>query len=481
MAKKRSAAQTRQVSAGQLPPLNIEAEQAVLGSILRDADALQKVTPFLQATHFYREAHAIVYRAMVTLDGRGEPCDNVTVCNQLQSRNELEGIGGPAYIALLINSPPTSANVEHYGQIVLDLAMRRRVLDEVGKLATSAYSLDGEFSLVTHIERLGAIHKERRKDAPFSETLAQLLDREFPPLRWRVDGLIADGALTVFAGKPKIGKGFLSLQLAQAVAHGTTFLGRDCARGSVLYLALEDGARRIQRRLKMQLAEHSDLVEFIYDCPPLDSKEGFLALMDEVERHQPDLLIIDTFSGSKSGKFDENVAKDMAPLINRLRKLAQDRDLAVWAIFHHGKITSGDAILDLRGSSAIGAAADSIGGIYKDPNGEFYILSLEGRDVPETSLRITWDRPNTFCWFCQGDHRRLTLTDAEQETLETLKAMGEADTSSLAKAMGKGYSTIKKALERLEKKDRVAHRITKTSTKSKKVMYRATELEELEF
>ncbi len=120
----------RQVSSsqsGKLPPQNLEAEQSVLGSLLIDKDAIVKVAESLLSSHFYRDAHAEIYNAVLSLYEKREPSDIVTVTDELKLRGTYEMAGGAGYLTTLVNYVPTSAHIEHYARIVKDKATRRQM------------------------------------------------------------------------------------------------------------------------------------------------------------------------------------------------------------------------------------------------------------------------------------------------------------------------------------------------------------------
>ena len=104
--------------ADRLPPQNIEAEQSVLGSLLIDPDAIITVATFLRPEDFYRETHQMIYAAILALHERRISADFVTVVDELERRNQLDIVGGAAYLTSLINAVPTSVHVEHYAHIV---------------------------------------------------------------------------------------------------------------------------------------------------------------------------------------------------------------------------------------------------------------------------------------------------------------------------------------------------------------------------
>src|SRR5690242_12967697 len=101
-----------------LPPQSLEAEESVLGGVLLDNTALDRVLEFVRADDFYREAHRRIFRAMVSLSERNEPADLVTLAETLRQRGELQDVGGATYLAELAERVPTAANVTHYARIV---------------------------------------------------------------------------------------------------------------------------------------------------------------------------------------------------------------------------------------------------------------------------------------------------------------------------------------------------------------------------
>ncbi|MCX7670131.1 MAG: replicative DNA helicase, partial [Anaerolineae bacterium] len=120
-------------------PANPEAEEAVLGSLLIDPDAIIKVASFLEPDDFYREKNGWIYRAILDLHERREPADFVTLVDELERRNQLQQVGGAAYITSLINSVPTAVHVEHYAHIVERTATLRRLIAAAGQIAALAY------------------------------------------------------------------------------------------------------------------------------------------------------------------------------------------------------------------------------------------------------------------------------------------------------------------------------------------------------
>ena len=115
-------------SSHKLPPQHIEAEQSVLGGILIENEAINRVMEFLDAGDFYRDAHRKIFDALINLSERDEPADLITLTNELRKIDQLDSIGGASYLASLIDSVPTAANIEYYARIVKEKAVLRKLI-----------------------------------------------------------------------------------------------------------------------------------------------------------------------------------------------------------------------------------------------------------------------------------------------------------------------------------------------------------------
>jgi len=140
-----------------LPPQNIEAEEAVLGSLLIDADAIIRVATILRSEDFYREKHGWIYEAILDLHERREPVDLLTVCDELERREQLDEVGGTVFVTSLVNAVPTSIHAEHYARIIERAATRRRLIDAAAQIAALGYQeADDVGEVVDRAERPGA-------------------------------------------------------------------------------------------------------------------------------------------------------------------------------------------------------------------------------------------------------------------------------------------------------------------------------------
>jgi len=295
-----------------------------------------------------------------------------------------------------------------------------------------------------------------------------LLGATFPPIKWVVDGLVVSDGLTFCGGKKKVGKSLFCLHMAWTVAAGGVFLGRKCEKGGVVYLCLEDGPRRLQGRLQKQAAPSGLPITYITRMRPLDAG-GLDDLRDLIIDKQPSLLVVDTLAAAKTGKVDENAAGVMGDLANALRILAQDYHVGILIVAHHGKISTGDAGFDLRGSSATPGASDVNLGIYRNEDG--CLLRGEGRDIDSFDLRVALDVP-TLTWGLVGDARKIAKTEAEDDILAILHKLGEGDAGAVARETGKTRPWTARLLKRLEREGKVTSRAENTG-KGAKLLYTA--------
>src|SRR5262245_27825916 len=160
-----------------LPPQSLEAEQSVLGAILIDRDAIIEVAEFLRAEDFYRQANARVYAAVLDLFERREPIDIVTVAETLERREELEAVGGRAYLSSLSNETPTAVHAVQYARIVERKAVLRNLIGAAGRIAGIGYEDPAEIGdAIDRAEAELFAVSQKRVDVGFSELKALLHD-----------------------------------------------------------------------------------------------------------------------------------------------------------------------------------------------------------------------------------------------------------------------------------------------------------------
>src|SRR5574337_234868 len=128
-----------EVSLQKLPPQNIEAEQMVLGAILIENDAINKVVELLSPDDFYKDAHRRIFTAMIDMFESGEAIDLVTLPDALRGKTGLEAVGGASYLAFLVSLVPTAANIKNHARIVKDKAIRRKLIHSATDIISQSY------------------------------------------------------------------------------------------------------------------------------------------------------------------------------------------------------------------------------------------------------------------------------------------------------------------------------------------------------
>ncbi|MDP2729041.1 MAG: AAA family ATPase [Dehalococcoidales bacterium] len=313
--------------------------------------------------------------------------------------------------------------------------------------------------------------KSKRFDLQdFAISHDDLLAKELEPLDYLVDGILTTPGTAVLAGRKKIGKSWLSLQLSQSVASGSPFLGKATRQGGVIHLALEDGERRLKQRLEMQNAAKKLPVTYITQAEPLNTTAGFEALQELIRVKHPALVVIDTFATAKNRFLVENEAGSNADLFNKLHSVAIAENTVIVLVAHHGKASYGDPGFDIRGSSAIPGATDTNLGLYKNSDGTFD-LKAEGRDIGEVDLRISFDAELTWRWQCQGDARDVRRAEAEDRILDALNLLGgEAEASVIANEIDVTRATVSTHLKRMREQGIVGYKVFNTG-KTSKIIY----------
>jgi len=351
-------------------PANLEAERAVLGSLLIDPDAILKIANFLRAEDFYRERHGWLYAAMMGLHERREPLDFVTVVDELERRGYLEEIGGPAYITDLVASTPSAMYVDHYARIVERTALLRRLISAAGQIAELAYDdsqevdtvIDKAESLIFGVSE-SLIHRDLM---PIRAIMAQVVDHiDFLArnqdtlmgvptgftLLDRLLGGLQKSDLIILAARPAMGKTSLALNVAQNAAK------RYNARVGVFSLEMSN-EQLVQRLLSMEtgidshrlrlgqvhdeewpiLLEAANLLAgtaiYIDDTPAATVNEIRTKCRRLYAEHGLDLVLIDYMQlmTGQSGGREANRQQEISYISRSLKGLARELNVPVIAL-----------------------------------------------------------------------------------------------------------------------------------------------------
>jgi hypothetical protein len=295
---------------------------------------------------------------------------------------------------------------------------------------------------------------------PPNFTLLELLSWELPPVRWTIPDMLPEG-LTLLAGKPKLGKSWLALSVALSIAAGSIALGtQPVKKGDVLYLALEDNARRLQSRARRLLESMTETpitpsnLEFALDWPRLG--EGGLAYLEEYFKTHPELrlVVIDTWArvAPPSGERRCSQYEGDYDALMPLKRLADTYHSSILAIHHLRKTASSDVLDEIIGSTGVTGAVDGTLILKRDRGQNEATMFVTGRDVErEQQLALSFDVA-TALWTLVGNAEELRCSQARQEILDLLREQGNDGMSAreIAEALKKNYHTTRSLLRKIE-------------------------------
>jgi archaellum biogenesis ATPase FlaH len=249
--------------------------------------------------------------------------------------------------------------------------------------------------------------------------------KEYPELRWAVKGIIPEGC-TFIAGPPKLGKSIFCLNIAVAVAEGGKALSYfDVEQGAVLYLALEDSERRIQKRLKKLVStELSGNLEVVTKWPRLNV--GGLDAIEKWARTRTDarLLIVDTFkmlrplrAGAQNNVNTYDIDYED---VSQLTEFTTEKRICLVIVTHTRKAFADDPLATVSGSFGLTGAADGVLVLSRARNNRSATLTVIGRDVEEQELALEFT-PDNFLWAVLGESKSIRQSDERKEILEILR------------------------------------------------------------
>jgi replicative DNA helicase len=421
--------------AERVPPQDIEAERAVLGSILLDPEVLGEILPFLRPEDFYRTGHQVIYDTISTLFDTGSAIDVVILRDELVRTGSLEKAGGEDALTELARAVPTAANAEHYARIVRDRALRRSVIRECTQAVTQAFDgdMDGRdlldyaegllFKLDREVESGDTVHIGDILTPLFKEidSGAQNFTGVQTPIHELNDltGGFQGSQLLVVAGRPSMGKTTFALNVAEHVgtvekvpvaifslemAKSQIVMNMLCSNAKVNAHGLRRGQVQSDEwpRLSAAAGRLSEAPIYIDDTPAL----SVLALRAKVRRLKSrygiGMAIIDYLQLMESTRA-ENRQQEISQISRSLKGLARELDMPVIAISQLNR--SVDAredhrprMSDLRESGAIEQDADVIMFLYRD---EYYdprednqgiaeVIVAKQRNGPTGNVKLTF-------------------------------------------------------------------------------------------
>lgn len=261
----------------------------------------------------------------------------------------------------------------------------------------------------------------REEDKLFVMNSEDIADHHFPTQQYLVEGFLQQG-LCILSGAPKVGKSWLVLHLCLQVAKGAPFLNMDVRQSDVLYITLEDTARRIHNRINTLTPDSSRHLYITNECAPLGSR--FFWQIKEFIREHPKtrLIVIDTFQMLRGDVKDPSYAGDYSDL-SALKACADHFSVTILLVHHNRKMPDGDYTNVISGTTGIAGCCDTIMVLQKEKRrSRDAILSCTGRDIEDRELTLELDR-NTCTWKVKSDSYEKPDDKLPQELVDLYRFM----------------------------------------------------------
>lgn len=415
---------TKDIDFRKLPPQNLEAEQAVLGSMLLDEEAVLQAVELIDESFFYKKTHAKIFQAIVRLFDTSKPVDLVTLSEELKNSGELEDIGGASYLATLAECVPTAANISHYAKIVKEKYILRSLINASTQIITNSFESEEKvdnildkaeqiiFDIISRRIEVGFIHlKEIIKNS--IETIDNLYQRKvnitgIPSGFIKFDEMTAGfqpSDLIVIAGRPSMGKSALSTCIAEYVGVinkvPVGIFSLEMSKEQLVQRMLCSHAKIDAHKVRTGYLSRSDWPKltnaagklsespiFIDDSPALTSLELRAKARRLKSRHNVNLIIIDYLQLMCGAGGSENRQQEISEISRSFKALARELSIPVIAISQlsravEARQTRRPQLSDLRESGAIEQDADVVVLIFRE---EYYGSTPENRGLAEIIL-----------------------------------------------------------------------------------------------
>jgi replicative DNA helicase len=394
-----------------VPPQNLEAEESVLGAMMISPGAIGAVSETLDASDFYRESHAKIYRAALALYAKGEPVDAITLVDMLEERGELEDVGGRVRLHELAALVPATANAAHYARIVREMATLRGLIRAGGEIARLGWERPGDtVDLVDRAEGVIFDLSQQRVTTEFSH-IETLLKESFERITAlyeagadvtgtpsgyrdldRITSGFQPGNLIIIAARPSMGKSALALCMAANLAVRNNvpvaLFTLEMSKAEVTQRLMCSEAKVESQRLRNGKLAPDDWPRLTAACDKLAKApiyvddSGSINMMEirsksrRLKSRHPDLglIVVDYMQLMSSGGNVENRVQEVSQISRQLKVLARDLDVPIIALSQLSRAveqrTDKRPILsDLRESGSIEQDADIVAFIYRD---EYY-------------------------------------------------------------------------------------------------------------
>jgi replicative DNA helicase len=400
---------------------------------------------------FSSTAHQTVFKAVKDLKTAGADVNLLTLAHELEKRGQLDAAGGEAAVAEL-TSLPTAGNAAFYEAEVLKAyrvrgAWRAAV---TAKEALESGAPDADAVMAKLAADLAALEAGAGGGGEADEggiLFNDLLKKQFPPEDWFVDELITTG-LTIISGSPKVGKSFMALQLAQALDFGGCFLEKFKTRKcDVLYCALEDTPKRIQKRLQKQGFT-------VFNGSRLETKRRTVGSLRAFLKANPNFRVVIVDTMQKMLQVEKgNGYSDSVMATAPLKSIADDLDVAIIAITHNRKgcEIDMDHVESIIGSIGFAATADTAITMRRKRGESQANIKVTGRDVEDAAYTLSWNADICSWSVAERVAMKPALPEAQQAIIDLLESEArDFTTAEVVEATGKSAPATSNILKRLQ-------------------------------
>lgn len=408
--------------ADRTPPHSIEAEQAVLGAVFLEPEALIVASEILVPEDFYRPAHERIFRIMLDLHERGQPVDLVTVTAELQDRKLLEEIGGVSYLSDLANAVPTAANVEYYSRVIEEKSLLRRLIKTATEIVAEGYASEEEVETILDNAEKRVLEVANRRHAGDFISIKDILVEAYDNIEIlhnrkdeitgiptgfiefdRMTAGLQRNDLIIVAARPSVGKTAFALNISQNVATKTN--------ENVAIFSLEMGARQLVMRmlsaegnidsqrlrtgrltpedwekLTMAMGSLANAGIYIDDTPGIRVSEIRAKCRRLKQEKGLGLVVIDYLQLIQgSGKPGENRQQEVSEISRSLKALARELEVPVIALSQLSRNVEQrqdkrPIMSDIRESGSIEQDADIVAFLYRD---DYYNKDSDKKNIVE--------------------------------------------------------------------------------------------------
>jgi replicative DNA helicase len=405
----------------------MEAEQAVLGAMLIEREAISKVAELLRPEDCYREAHRLIYNAMLELFNKNDAVDMVTVIEFLRKEDKLEAAGGIAYVTSLANSVPTAANVLYHARIVEEKALLRQLINAATNIAGMGYEGSEEVAtILDSAEKMILSVSSRKMGGEFTPIKSIIFDafnkiEQLYASKGSITGLstgfkdldkltsgLQPSDLILIAARPSMGKTAFVLNIAQHIGiaekKAVAFFSLEMSKEQLVQRMLCAESAIDSQRLRIGELEAKDWTKLVSGADRLSAAPIFIddtagitvmEMRSKARRlkieHNLSLIIIDylqLMQGSGKGKGSENRQQEISEISRSLKALAREINVPVIALSQLSRSVESRQVKkpmlsDLRESGSLEQDADIVAFLYRD---DYYNPDSEQKNITEVII-----------------------------------------------------------------------------------------------